>query len=647
MRPWWGVVLLCASACADQQGGVGRPDDAPGGGIPSGDGACEVDCAQIQAPECYQSVCNEATGTCEVVGAVPGSACDDEIFCTVGEACDGEGRCGGGVVNTCGIDVGVCAQSECVEHEQTCNIHKAPDGTSCTADELCLISPTCLDGVCTGDTRDCSFQPVPDVCHRAECNPDSGLCQVVPTPDGGECDDGDDCTIGDSCTGGACAGVPKDCSFLKASCSVGVCDPLGGDCKWQSLGVGAACNATDSCAVGFCASDGACTLSNAMAGSPCDDFEFCTTGDACEGSVCVGSVVDGCPPTGRIAAGWAHTCALTHAGEVYCWGYNASGQLASTSPLVQPHPTQIAGVVGAVALATGADASCAVLGTGKVKCWGANGAGQLGNGSTLPSTTPVEVQGLGGVVGLSGMGTHFCAALQDGTARCWGNNADGQLGDGTTTSSPVPTTVTGLSEVSQISAGVSSTCAVRTDGFVVCWGQGTYGQLGNGSVASSSIPVPVDHIVSGARGVGVGRGHACAVVASGTVLCWGGGNFGQIGNGGSAGTADPVSVGWLGAAVKIAVGDSHACALLPDGTAACWGYNATGQLGNGVATNSLLPGAVSSVSGAAAMAAGAHHTCVMRSDGAVRCWGDNTVGQLGTGTFASPQKIPVDVLAFP
>jgi Regulator of chromosome condensation (RCC1) repeat len=98
-------------------------------------------------------------------------------------------------------------------------------------------------------------------------------------------------------------------------------------------------------------------------------------------------------------------------------------------------------------------------------------------------------------------------------------------------------------------------------------------------------------------------------------------------------------------------GADHTCALLANGTVECWGYNDEGQLGNGTVTASNVPVAVNGLSGqVTAMAVGGAFSCALLSGGTVECWGGNYDGELGNstnlGTFnANPLPSPVSGLS--
>ncbi|MBL8055523.1 MAG: hypothetical protein JNK29_02440, partial [Anaerolineales bacterium] len=148
----------------------------------------------------------------------------------------------------------------------------------------------------------------------------------------------------------------------------------------------------------------------------------------------------------RLAAGIGHTCALTADGGVKCWGANGDGQLGDGTTLNQGAPVAVAGLTsGVTAVATGWRHTCALTAAGGVKCWGWNDYGQLGDGTTTNRLTPVDVAGLtSGVTALAAGNTHTCALTAAGGAKCWGYNLFGQLGDGTTTNRLTPVREGGL-----------------------------------------------------------------------------------------------------------------------------------------------------------------------------------------------------------
>ncbi|RYX78238.1 hypothetical protein EON76_06670, partial [bacterium] len=148
-----------------------------------------------------------------------------------------------------------------------------------------------------------------------------------------------------------------------------------------------------------------------------------------------------------------------------------------------------------------------------------------------------------------------------------------------------------------------------------------------------------------------GDEHGCALFASGDVKCWGGSQYGQLGQGDMASRGDePGEMGAalpfidLGTGVKaklIDAGRDYTCALTTDNRLKCWGRNQYGQLGAingsnyGDQPNTMgdnLPfvdfGASRTVS---KMSIGANHACVILDDQSIKCWGRNQYGQLGYG----------------
>ncbi len=268
---------------------------------------------------------------------------------------------------------------------------------------------------------------------------------------------------------------------------------------------------------------------------------------------------------------------------MFCWGENHLSQtgtaptaldpahsftidVEATPPTVPPtfvqvprqHPiklfaAQVAGITTAVSIDAGSYHACSIVAGGTVTCWGDNGSGQLGSGSKgAPATiapltgrvtggqaTPSAVVDLGSVVGLATGFAHTCGVKAGGDVFCWGLNNLGQLG--VESEQVLPAKVLGVAGVKSIGAGYFGTCGVTAVNEVFCWGANEHGQLGNGTISPNGVTTPQKVTgITTAVAVSPGSQHVCAVLAAGTVSCWGADWRGQLGNGGLTGK-DPSS----------------------------------------------------------------------------------------------------------
>jgi alpha-tubulin suppressor-like RCC1 family protein len=201
--------------------------------------------------------------------------------------------------------------------------------------------------------------------------------------------------------------------------------------------------------------------------------------------------------------------------------------------------------------------------------------------------------------------------------------------------------------VTQLALGQFHSCALLAGGSIRCWGDARDGQLGNGKTATQSYASPVEVAGSAlpAAYVSAGEDHTCAVkTPEGSVWCWGSNQGLQLGVMGAV-EPGPVEVGLATPkdqpAVAVAAGLVHSCSLGSWG-AKCWGAGKAGQLGSGQTPLVAPPLAEDWKADILEIGVGLAHTCGVPSVGKLRCWGNNDAGQLGLPPGQN-QPVPVDV----
>jgi len=322
-----------------------------------------------------------------------------------------------------------------------------------------------------------------------------------------------------------------------------------------------------------------------------------------------------------LSAGSEFTCGLLVGGTVRCWGANFAGQLGSATPdssLDWTTAIAVPGVVDAAFVSAGVSQACAVLSGGTVECWGKD----LASTSTFeePPLPPHEILGVHDARAVSVGRGIACALIADGSIQCWGADGTSSLGNanqsGSSPDSSSPVSVTGVSAAIAVSSSTDHNCALLADGTVECWGD-TWVDARHTETAVAP------------RAVGAGKSSAlatafqytCAVLADTTVQCWGENALGTLGDGSTSNSAIPVTATGVIGATAVSAGEFHACALLDGGKLKCWGANSAGELGDGTLHDSAAPVEVVGISDAVAVAAGDAHSCALLADSTVRCWG--------------------------
>lgn len=164
------------------------------------------------------------------------------------------------------------------------------------------------------------------------------------------------------------------------------------------------------------------------------------------------------------------------------------------------------------------------------------------------------------------------------------------------------------------------------------------------------IPDPIEQIISG----GV---HRAVITESGQVYTWGMNFYGQLGNGTTRESREPVNITEKfelnneEKIVKIVSGSHHNIALTSIGRIFTWGKK--GVLGDGTSENKLLPNEITDnfslkqneIITDIFTNERADHSIAITSKGAVYTWGDNSYGQLGDGTTRNKLS-PVNITSY-
>ncbi|XP_015573158.1 ultraviolet-B receptor UVR8 isoform X2 [Ricinus communis] len=326
-----------------------------------------------------------------------------------------------------------------------------------------------------------------------------------------------------------------------------------------------------------------------------------------------------------VAAGEAHTLALTGDGCVYSWGRGTFGRLGTGLEKDELYPVKVKfdmceefeeRKLKFVGIAAGAYHSVALADDGSVWCWGYNIYGQLG-GNEENAAVPRMME-------------QFHELIYPGSAT---NESE--------TNREVPL------KVCSVKAGGMMSLAIDNLGALWMWGNCPQQNSESGfSLVSSFTPIPVwDFYGHTVVKVACGNEHVVALVSEGEtykgedLLCysWGNNNHGQLGLGDTESRVCPEIVETFNqdspwAVYEVSCGAFHTalltCKKRPNDKlqSTCWtfGLGENGQLGLGTTQNALKPEPVKELPEYAYLISvdcGLFHTSVVSSAGDVWSWG--------------------------
>lgn len=300
-----------------------------------------------------------------------------------------------------------------------------------------------------------------------------------------------------------------------------------------------------------------------------------------------------------LAAGTAHTLAVSPCGRLFACGRNGSGQLGTgqthdngceeyEESLVTVTPL---GFDRIVCCSCGDESTLAIDDRLRLFSWGhGHGSGEI----TVPLPRLVEMPVL--VSSVASGGQHAAAIDVEGRLWTWGIGVNGQLGHPDATSLPRPKLVATFSDP--------------------CSAEGMVGQM----------PLRASSVDCGAQ-------HTAVIDSTGCLWTFGRGWLGHDSRPTLA-QVTPCKVTMHSDAklVDVSCGEGHTAVLTDAGALYTFGLNTVGQLGDprrSAPTPCMLEHPVFRASGVVQVACGRAHTVVLTGLGAVYSWGDGSSGQLG------------------
>ena len=168
-------------------------------------------------------------------------------------------------------------------------------------------------------------------------------------------------------------------------------------------------------------------------------------------------------------------CALDLNGAAFCWGNFLGGPsslLGLDAAAVSSVPAPVMGGMTFTEISNGESHRCALTLAGDAYCWGSNIVGQLGIGTTA-TPAPNTPQRVNGNLKFSHISVSFptgtCGITTDKDLYCWGEFTPAVIHERIGARALEPYQIARGAKFIALSRGLENVCAITTEGHAVCW----------------------------------------------------------------------------------------------------------------------------------------------------------------------------------
>eukprot|EP00639_Heterosigma_akashiwo_P004180 CAMPEP_0194582040 /NCGR_PEP_ID=MMETSP0292-20121207/15322_1 /TAXON_ID=39354 /ORGANISM="Heterosigma akashiwo, Strain CCMP2393" /LENGTH=441 /DNA_ID=CAMNT_0039436025 /DNA_START=270 /DNA_END=1592 /DNA_ORIENTATION=+ len=352
--------------------------------------------------------------------------------------------------------------------------------------------------------------------------------------------------------------------------------------------------------------------------------------------------------------------------EVYTIGQNSYGELGHGDTAERHLPSLVQFSLGKdiVQVAAGNEFTAMLTAAGEVFCCGYNDSGQCGLGGTQRVPNLTKAEGIDHkkvtFIHTANGSEHLLLVTDDGELYSCGYNSKGQLGHGAAGAAYAPRLVEALygHRVARVACSYYHSVVATDLDQLFAFGRNDFGQLGLGDRDDRAAPTEVEALGGGGRAcsaLACGQYHTVVALEGGGAFGFGKNDYGQIGMEGHDARLRPAMLSSpLNSAliIHLAAGYYHTAALVASehgtgGRVYTFGRNDYGQLGHGHRENAHRPALVQGIADQAVVqvACGCYHTVTLTAEGRVFPFGRNNHGQLGTGSTAdAPRPAYVEAL---